>query len=308
MSAASSKALMRHLFYAGNRELVAQLGGARTRLLLGANRLLAQMHDRAALLQTANQNTVIGMLEHGRTRGEAYTPYGFSPVCNLPVIVAFNGCWRDTLTGLYSLGQGNRWYSSGIQRLLSADGLSPFGAGSINAYAYCESDPVNFQDRSGRARTGLTKVLNRHKVPMEFKNIIKKTIEADPSLEYGFIGSKQRRTSGAGLPVGSFDSREYKLIFPVKDDVHPTSDKFIFRGEKGVEYALQKSTAHGVRYEYVRDKLSVKVNPKVSTDHYRDAKFTWQGGATSVSITSVAATVRQPDQPPSYEEATKNSH
>ncbi|QNT43120.1 MULTISPECIES: RHS repeat-associated core domain-containing protein [Pseudomonas] len=84
---------------------------------------------------------------HCRTHG-AYDPYGAHPG-NAAWVLAFNGERRDNLTGFYLLGNGRRAYSSASRRFLSADQLSPFSKGGINAYAYCLGDPVNRQDPSG---------------------------------------------------------------------------------------------------------------------------------------------------------------
>lgn len=54
---------------------------------------------------------------------------------------------RDPWTGNYYLGQ--RQYSPSMRHFTSPDSLSPFGVGGINAYAYCNGDPVNMMDPSG---------------------------------------------------------------------------------------------------------------------------------------------------------------
>ncbi|WP_082422010.1 RHS repeat-associated core domain-containing protein [Pseudomonas sp. NBRC 111134] len=82
----------------------------------------------------------------------AYTPYGYA--INAPEeqrLLAFNGQLRDALTSFYTLGNGHRIYNPVLQRFHSADGLSPFDAGGINAYAYCSGDPVNRLDPSGQS-------------------------------------------------------------------------------------------------------------------------------------------------------------
>jgi len=64
--------------------------------------------------------------------------------------LAFNGERLDPFTGCYHLGNGRRAYNPTLMRFQSADRLSPFGKGGINAYAYCRNDPVNFADPSGQ--------------------------------------------------------------------------------------------------------------------------------------------------------------
>ena len=79
-----------------------------------------------------------------------YAPYGYTGAH--ATMLGFNGQWGDPLAHLYPLGSGYRMYSPAIQRFLSADSHSPFGHGGLNAYAYCEGDPVNYTDPTGAMR------------------------------------------------------------------------------------------------------------------------------------------------------------
>lgn len=90
----------------------------------------------------------------------AYTVYGFSGLSHPSSIVGFAGQWRDAGSGFYPLGNGRRMYSPSISRFTSPDGLSPFGNGGVNAYAYCSGDPVNYVDPSGFNRSGVARRAN----------------------------------------------------------------------------------------------------------------------------------------------------
>lgn len=81
--------------------------------------------------------------------GRLYTAYGFNAQGSGPSL-AFNGERRDPLTGHYHLGNGRRTFNPVLMRFHSADTLSPFGAGGINAYAYCGGDPIGRKDPSGQ--------------------------------------------------------------------------------------------------------------------------------------------------------------
>ncbi|ENQ7059004.1 RHS repeat-associated core domain-containing protein [Salmonella enterica] len=61
----------------------------------------------------------------------------------------FNGERQDPLTSASHLGNGYRAYSPFLRRFTCPDNESPFGEGGINAYAYCNGDPVNQTDPSG---------------------------------------------------------------------------------------------------------------------------------------------------------------
>jgi len=64
-------------------------------------------------------------------------------------LTGFTGATLDPVTNQYQLGNGYRSYNSALMRFHSPDSLSPFGKGGINAYAYCQGDPINLSDPSG---------------------------------------------------------------------------------------------------------------------------------------------------------------
>jgi|GEM_PF-3560042 len=75
--------------------------------------------------------------------------------------LAFNGQFLEHW-GCYPLGGGHRFYSPILMLFRSPDGLSPFGRGGINAYAYCSGDPVNAVDPTGRSAE---EVMTRYILP-----------------------------------------------------------------------------------------------------------------------------------------------
>lgn len=88
----------------------------------------------------------------GRSRA-AYTPYGYRPTQDTAPSLGFTGQLPERALGWYLLGNGHRAYNPVLMRFHSADRLSPFGAGGINAYAYCKGDPINYHDPRGRYPT-----------------------------------------------------------------------------------------------------------------------------------------------------------
>ena len=85
-----------------------------------------------------------------------YTPYGHRTAQGgLSSLLAFNGERNDTITGYYLLGNGHRAFNPVLMRFNSPDSLSPFGDGGLNCYAYCQGDPINRTDPTGRIPHGL---------------------------------------------------------------------------------------------------------------------------------------------------------
>ncbi|WP_296266382.1 RHS repeat-associated core domain-containing protein [Pseudomonas sp. UBA6562] len=80
-------------------------------------------------------------------RFKVYNPYGYCPF-ERP---AFTSERFDSLSALYHLGAGHRGFSPILMRFVSPDSLSPFADGGLNPYSYCNNDPINSVDPSGRA-------------------------------------------------------------------------------------------------------------------------------------------------------------
>jgi RHS repeat-associated protein len=102
-----------------------------------------------ALLATTASQTVLRQARPGVIQGFAYSPYGWRP-SSAETATGFNGQRPEPATGGYLLGNGHRLYNPVLMRFTRPDALSPFGKGGVNAYAYCEGDPVNATDSSGK--------------------------------------------------------------------------------------------------------------------------------------------------------------
>ncbi|CRI59244.1 RHS repeat-associated core domain-containing protein [Pseudomonas sp. CCOS 191] len=104
------------------------------------------------LLATDRLQSPLLMRQAKKPTGISYGPYGDrTPRAKTPVS-GFTGQPCEQHLSWYVLGNGHRTYNPMIMRFHSPDGLSPFGRGGVNAYAYCHGDPINFHDRSGRSK------------------------------------------------------------------------------------------------------------------------------------------------------------
>ncbi|WP_332726914.1 RHS repeat-associated core domain-containing protein [Pseudomonas sp. ESBL9] len=116
------------------------------------NQLLATADTTGKQLLVTNlQRSVLHTLSADGSHASGYGPYGYpSAQHGQQSLLGFNGELPDPVTGHYLLGNGHRAFNPVLMRFNSPDRLSPFGAGGINAYAYCKGDPVNRVDPSGR--------------------------------------------------------------------------------------------------------------------------------------------------------------
>lgn len=103
------------------------------------------------LLIAGDENrSTLNILNNNQRHAVAYTPYGYHlQEADTPQLLGFNGERLDPFTGYYLLGNGYRAFNPQLMRFNSPDSWSPFGKGGINAYAYCEGDPVNRVDPTG---------------------------------------------------------------------------------------------------------------------------------------------------------------
>ncbi|WP_122281042.1 RHS repeat-associated core domain-containing protein [Pseudomonas syringae] len=150
------------LFYQKSRLATQIQGQIQHTLLRTDEHLLAHLsvennQNDCLLLATDQQQSVIAAqgLEF------AYTPYGHRHPSGPASLPGFTGQRVDPVTGHYLLGNGYRAFNPVLMRFNSPDSLSPFGEGGVNAYGYCEADPVNRVDPGGHWPTFLVKILKR---------------------------------------------------------------------------------------------------------------------------------------------------
>ncbi|RMP11093.1 hypothetical protein ALQ08_01313 [Pseudomonas syringae pv. delphinii] len=149
------------LFYQKSR-LATQIQGQIQHTLLRTDEyLLARLsvennQSNCALLATDQQQSVIA----AQSLAFAYTPYGHRQPSTGPMnLPGFTGERVDPVTGHYLLGNGYRAFNPVLMRFNSPDSLSPFGEGGLNAYGYCEGNPINRVDPSGHMRKAIMSVL-----------------------------------------------------------------------------------------------------------------------------------------------------
>lgn len=99
------------------------------------------------LLATDRQQSPLAVQEGASRRQLAHGPYGSRPAA--AIHAGYTGQFREA-QDWYLLGNGHRLYNPALMRFHSADRLSPFERGGLNTYAYCQGDPVNHTDPSGR--------------------------------------------------------------------------------------------------------------------------------------------------------------
>jgi len=141
-------------FYKGNKLSTLYTSAGQHTIVSANNQNLyettSQTSQTRLLATDAQDSTVI-------TESESQAPLAYSPFGHdscppaSPILSRFTGqSWLPSAIG-YLLGNGHRLFNPGLMRFHSADGLSPFGNGGLNAYAYCGNDPINRSDPSGKS-------------------------------------------------------------------------------------------------------------------------------------------------------------
>lgn len=177
------------------------------------------------LLATDRQHSVINDSAHGF---RAYTAYGLAADQGGPMS-AFCGEPKDALTGCYHLGNGYRQFNPVIMRFNSADSLSPFGKGGLNAYMYCAGDPVNRRDPSGAA-------------PLRTSKATLPTTTLSPPMSHIFAEVAGHAQNG-GVFVLNTSGAALSLVLPV-----PTSKAGIFANGLAVVGGLTNVITTGLKY------------------------------------------------------------
>jgi RHS repeat-associated protein len=151
----------RKRFYCENRLTTEIAGDERLSIIQQGDHLLAQQHQHvgglaSTLLVTDMQRSVLNSRQANAQRTIAYSPYGYrTHESGLSSLLGFNGQGLDPMTGHYLLGNGYRAFNPVLMRFNSSDSMSPFGKGGLNAYGYCQGNPISRSDPTGHFFTAV---------------------------------------------------------------------------------------------------------------------------------------------------------
>lgn len=189
-------------FYQKNQLITEVQGAVKRSIMQSDGQPLAQQQRQGgatvetSLLAIDLQESVLNVLGATQSHALAYTPYGHRPLgIGLLSRPGFNAEWPDPVTGCYLLGTGHhRPFNPVLMRFICPDGRSPFGTGWINAYAYCQGDPINRRDPTGHTWEWM-------KTALRFIRVMKKRT-TDPLS----ATSNTNRASSRSAPGSVYDS------------------------------------------------------------------------------------------------------
>lgn len=145
-----------HFFYQNGKLVTVNQGAQHRAIFRSADIPLAEQHtdDGGGLLVTDDKGSVLTVITDSEEEHHAFSVYGYdSNIRANSGLLGFNGEYLERVPQCYLLGAGHhRAFSTSVMRFLCADSWSPFGKGGLNAYSYCENDPINHSDPSGHFR------------------------------------------------------------------------------------------------------------------------------------------------------------
>jgi RHS repeat-associated protein len=177
------------------------------------------------LLATDRQNSVLNAVGETGIDAIPYSVYGHSPLDASQSRLRFIGEFQELRTGFYPLGNGYRMYSPVLMRFISPDSylFSPFGVGWLNTYVYCEGDPINNFDLTGRFKLPVIFQRLRRFVQNTFNPASRSPNKATKSRPDNRRGSSDTHASVGSTSSEKSSSSGYEIIRSVAGD---TPDPF----------------------------------------------------------------------------------
>jgi len=162
--------------------------------------------SKTVLLATDQQRSVLNALDANRPHPIAYSPYGHRPAKNgLLSLLGFNGERPDPLTGHYHLGNGYRLFNTVLMRFNKPDSSSPFEEGGVNAYSYCEGNPIGRCDPTGHSFLSMIRKMVTFVTPAHPAATLKLTASTAAAVvgAAGFMVEADDKTANIALLLGS---------------------------------------------------------------------------------------------------------
>ena len=257
------------------------------------------------LLATDQQTSVLnGVSPEGALHAQAYSPFGHHPIVASLKGAGFNGERPEPLTGHYLLGQGYRAFNPVLMRFNSPDSWSPFGDGGINAYAYCDNDPVNKVDPTGHIPF-LSKVLIAAKTPAWTTRNIVNTVPNTSALSR--TPSARSLRSSISEEIGDLSTtvsrRNSITSFGSVEDIPAANPNIILR-RRGVIYQPGDEMLEAIN-AFFRSSNRPSRSPSGTITPPRQSTYTPPPPSTSTAyLRAEAAANDNIDTLPSYAEAT----
>lgn len=255
------------------------------------------------LLATDRSNSLLQQPADSGHHGIAYSPFGYRRPS--PFALGFNGQIFEPAVQGYLLGNGYRLFRPVLRRFYSPDAYSPFGAGGLNAYAYCVGDPVNNADPSGHL-WGPLKKLGRALNIIPAKKITR--AGSVVSLPVGHPGTSSSSLAGHHNALSTSVPAHLNHVAPrTADDIIPSQKAILQKLERNELYLSglqEKYNKYLKKSPLLQQKLTVLIEHNTGE---LIAQRTWLSrleDSAAAAVQSRQAASRRPvpfDGPPAFE-------
>lgn len=274
------------IFYQNKQTHTVTTGQQQRSIFRGLTATLAQhqlgARTSCSLLATDINASVVIASDMISIEKHSYSAYGISAtIPSSQSLLGYNG-EHLSLRNLYLLGNGRRPFSPAIMRFLSPDGISPFGKGGMNCYAYCSNDPINYTDPSGHMQkaqdTALPLTQQLYKILSQRKELEAKEVTLTNQI-------KENKSEVTKLVKAKNSIPEKYGLYGTVDGVKVKAPERVFAEAKKESVRLEAQAVSKIDARYVLEKelrsVATKYNElskhletlqsHIETAHYNNA-------------------------------------